>query len=114
MEVTESKGELVVEQVFDGTPKAELQVDGNTVTRSDIVHDWGSRLQWKVMRDGKVTATATALRTERTLELADKTPGKYQVLLQMFKYVNYKKTGAGGEYVDSKYVDISNTVSFTI
>ena len=103
-----------MEQVFDGIPKAVLQVEGTTVTRGEVTEDWGSRLQWKVMRDGKVAATVIARRTEHTYEHTDKTPGTYQVILQMFKYVNYKKTGAGGEFVDSKYVDISNAVTFTI
>ena len=103
-----------MEQTFEGTPKAELQVDGHTVTRTEITEDWGSRMQWKVTRDGKPLANIVARRTETTYEPADKAPGKYQVVLQMFKYVNYKKTGAGGEYVDSKYIDISNVVNFTI
>jgi hypothetical protein len=108
------KGDPTVEPVYDVLPVAVLEVDGKTVKRGDVSLDWGSRMQWKVMRDGKPVATVTALRTEATYDHKDETPGKYQVVLQMFKYVNYKKTGPGGEYVDSKYVDISNTVTFTI
>lgn len=103
-----------MEQVFEGTPKAVLEIDGHIVTHGSITEDWGSRMQWKVMRDGKQVATVIARRTEKTYELTEKTPGKYDVILQMFKYVNYKKTGAGGEYVDSKYVDISNAVTVTV
>ena len=103
-----------MEQVFEGIPKAVLRVDGTTISRGEIADDWGSRMQWKVMRDGKQVASVIARRTETTFEHAEKTPGKYQVVLQMFKYVNYKKTGAGGEYVDSKYVDISNAVNLTV
>src|SRR5258708_7889714 len=91
------KGDPTVGQVFEGTPKAVLQVNGKIVTRGDITEDWGSRLQWKVIRDGKPLATMTALRLDHTYEHADQTPGKYQVVLQMFKYVDYKKDKAGGE-----------------
>ena len=103
-----------MEQVFEGTPKAQIKLDGKTVTRGDVAGDWGSRMQWRIMRDGKDIATAVALRTESRYEHPDKTPGKYDVVLQMFKYVNYKKDKAGGEFVDSKYVDVSNVVSYMI
>jgi hypothetical protein len=103
-----------MEQVFDLLPVAVLELDGKTVKRGDVSLDWGSRMQWKVTSNGKVAATVTALRTETSFELTGPTPGKYEIVLQMFKYVNFKKTGPGGEYVDSKYVDISNTVSVTI
>jgi hypothetical protein len=108
------KGDPTVEPVYDVLPVAVLELDGKTVKRGDVTLDWGSRMQWKVMRDGKVAETVVARRTEKIYELTDAKPGKYEVVLQMFKYVNYKKTGAGGEFVDSKYVDISNIVTFTI
>ncbi|HWE01013.1 MAG TPA: hypothetical protein VG326_01295 [Tepidisphaeraceae bacterium] len=103
-----------MEQVFEGTPKTTLTVDGTIVTRQDVTDDWGSRLQWKVTVNGNAVTTATALRTERSYTHPATTPGKYEIVLQMFKYVNYKKTGAGGEYTDSKYVDISNVVTYTL
>ena len=105
-----------MEQVSEGSPKAVLELNGTTVTRSEIADDWGSRMQWKVMRDGKQAANVTSPGEplEKTYEHPDKTPGKYEVVLQMFKYVNYKKDKAGGEYVDSKYVDISNVVAYTV
>jgi hypothetical protein len=103
-----------VEQVFEGIPKTTLTVDGTTVLREDVTDDWGSRLQWKVTFNGKTVTTATALRTEHAYKLPATAPGKYEVVLQMFKYLNFKKTGPGGEYVDSKYVDISNSVTFTL
>jgi hypothetical protein len=101
-----------MEQKFDTPPKAELKLEGRRVTRSDVVNDWGLRLQYSVRRDGKVVATALA-RAELSYEHPDTTPGKYEIVLQMWKYVNYKKTPAG-EFVDSKFVDISNTVSYMI
>lgn len=101
-----------MDQVFEGTPKAEIKLDGRRVTRGDVSHDWGSRLRWRVSRDGKEIATPPALRSEKSYEHPEKTPGKYEVVLQLFKYVNYKKDKAGGEYTESKYIDISNVVSW--
>ena len=103
-----------MEQVFEGTPKATVALSGRTVTRGDVTHDWGSRLRWRVLRDGQEVATAAALRTETTYEHPDQTPGKYEIVLQMFKYVNYNKDKAGGEYTQSPYVDISDPVTYTI
>ena len=101
-----------MDQVFEGTPKAEIRLEQRKVTRSDVSNDWGSKLQWLVRRDGKVIATVPA-RMETSYEHADGTPGKYEIVLQMFKYINYKKN-AKGEYTESKFIDVSNTVSYTI
>jgi len=101
-----------MDQVFEGTPKAEIKLDGRKVTRGEVSNDWGSKLQWVVSRDGKVVETVAA-RMATTYEHADKTPGKYEVVLQMFKYINYKKN-AKREYIDSKFIDISNKVGFTV
>lgn len=99
-----------MDQKFEGTPQAELRVEGRKVIRTDVVNDWGLRLQWKITRDGKVVETPSA----RASEIYEPTePGKYEVVLQMWKYVSYKKN-AQREFVDSKYVDVSNVVSFTI
>ncbi len=104
-----------MEQVSEGTPKATLELKGRAVTRSLVTYDWGSRMRWKVSRDGKVIATPAAPRTEVvTYEHPEQTPGKYEIVLQMFKYVNFKKDKAGGDYTESPYVDISNVVSYTI
>lgn len=101
-----------MDQKFEGTPKAEIKLDGHKLTRSDVTHDWGLRLQWQVKRDGKVIATPPA-RAELTYEHPDKEPGKYEVVLQMWKYINYKKDKKG-EFTESKFIDISNVVSYTI
>jgi len=101
-----------MEQKFDATPKAELRLRGRTVTRSDVANDWGLQLRWVVKRDGKVIATAPA-RADAAYEHSDTTPGKYEIELEMFKYVNYAKDPAG-EYTQSKFVVISNTVTYTI
>lgn len=100
-----------MDQKFEGTPKAEIKLDGRKLTRSDVSNDWGLRLQWQIKRDGKVVATPPA-RADMSFEFDDKTPGKYEVVLQMWKYVNYRKKN--GEFIDSKFIDISNAVSYTI
>jgi hypothetical protein len=76
-----------------------------------VTNDWGLRVQWLIKRDGQVVGNANA-RADLTYEHPDQTPGTYEVILQMWKYVNYRKKD--GEFVDSKYVDISNSVSYTI
>lgn len=101
-----------MDQKFEGTPQAELRLDGRKVIRTDVVNDWGLRLQWKVMRDGKVVATPPA-RGGYEFEPDPAEPGKYEVVLEMWKYVSYRKD-AKREFVDSKYVEVSNKVSFTI
>ena len=103
-----------MEQKFDGTPQAELRVDGNKVVRSDVAGDWGLRLQWKVTRDGKpVEVPNSNARANDVFEPAGLAPGKYDVVLEMWKYVSYKKN-AQREFVDSKYVEVSNKVSITV
>ena len=37
----------------------------------------------------------------------------YSAVLQMWKYVNYKKD-KDGEFTDSKYVDVSNSLTFEV
>ena len=100
-----------MDQKFDGTPRAEVRLDGHKVVRGEVTHDWGLRLQWQVKRNGKVVATSPA-RADAVYEHPDRTPGKYEIVLQMWKYVNYKKKD--GEFIESKFIDISNTVSYTI
>lgn len=101
-----------MEQKFEGSPRAEIRLEGRRVIRGEVVNDWGSRLQWEVRRNGQVVATAAA-RAEPHYEHPDTTPGKYEIVLQMWKYVNYAKD-AKGEFTQSKFVEISNKVSYTI
>ena len=102
-----------MEQKFDGPPpRAEVRLDGRKVTRSEVTNDWGLQLLWVVRRDGKQVATAPA-RADLTYEHPDATPGKYEIVLRMWKYVDYKKTPAG-EFVNSRYIDVSNKVNYTI
>ena len=101
-----------MEQKFDGTPKAELRLRGRTVTRTDVANDWGLQLRWVVKRDGKVVATPPA-RADHAYEHPDATPGTYEIVLESFKYVNYAKDPKG-EYTVSRFVVISNSVTYTI
>jgi hypothetical protein len=101
-----------MEQKYEGTPKAELRLDGRKVTRTEVTNDWGLFLQWVVKKDGKVVATVPA-RTATTYEHPDVTPGKYEIVLQMWKYVSYAK-GADGEFTASKFIDVSNKVEYKV
>ncbi len=101
-----------MDQVFEGTPNAEIRLEGRKVIRGDVSNDWGSKLQWQISRDGKVVSTVAA-RVDAEYEHPEKTPGKYEIVLQLFKYVNYKKD-AKGEFTESKFIDISDKVSYTV
>ena len=101
-----------MEQKFDVTPKAEIRLEGRKVIRGDVAHDWGLRLQFEVRHNGKVVATPAA-RAVTSYEHPDKTPGKYEIVLQIWKYVDYAKNPAG-EFTNSKFIDISNKVSYTV
>jgi hypothetical protein len=102
-----------MEQKFDGVvPKAELTLAGRKVTRTVVTNDWGLQLRWVVSRDGKVVATVPA-RAEASYEHPETTPGTYEIVLQTWKYVDYKK-GTDGEFINSKFIEISNKVTYTI
>ena len=96
-----------MDQVFEGTPKAELRLDGRKVIRSEVSNDWASRLQWKVSRDGKVIATPPA-RADAVYEHPDQTPGGYEIVLEMWKYETFKVKDHG------KFIEISNKVTYTV
>jgi hypothetical protein len=101
-----------MEQKYDGSPHAEIRLVGRRVLRSDVANDWGLQLRWTILRDGKVIAAVPA-RAENSYEHPDTTPGKYEIVLQMWKYVDYKK-GADGEFANSRFVDVSDKVTYTI
>ena len=96
-----------MDQVFEGTPKAEIRLEGRRVIRGDVVNDWGSRLQWVVFRDGKEVATAPA-RAAHSYEHPDTTPGAYEVVLEMWKYEGFKAKEHG------QFVEVSNKVRYII
>jgi hypothetical protein len=101
-----------MDQKFEGTPRAEIRLEGRRVIRSEVTNDWGSQLQWQVLRDGKVVAVVAA-RASDSYEHPDKTPGKYEIVLQMWKYVDYRKD-KDRKFITSKFVEVSNKVSYTI
>ena len=101
-----------MEQRFEGTPRAEIRLEGRRVTRGDVTNDWGLRLQWQIRRNGQVIATPGA-RADATYEHADTAPGTYEIVLQMWKYQDYRKR-PDGEFINSRFVDISNKVTYTI
>jgi hypothetical protein len=105
-------GDTPMDQKYEGNPRAEIRLVGRRVIRTEVVNDWGLRLQWEIRRDGKVIATPLA-RLDLSYEHPDKTPGTYEIVLQMWKYVDYRK-GANGEFTNSKFVTISNKVTFKI
>jgi hypothetical protein len=96
-----------MDQVFEGTPKAEIRLTGRKVTRTAVTNDWGSRLQWKVTHDGKVIATPPA-RADVSYEHAEPTPGNYEIVLEMWKYEGYRVKEHG------KFVEISNKVTYSV
>jgi len=59
-----------------------------------------------------VIATPPA-RALASYEHADTRAGTYEIVLQMWKYVDYRKN-ASGEFINSRFVDISNKVRYTI
>ncbi len=101
-----------MDQKFEGVPHADIRLEGRRVVRTEVTNDWGLRLQWEVRRDGQIIATQAA-RLDSSYEHSDATPGTYEIVLQMWKYVDYLKK-PDGEFVNSKFVDISNKVSYTI
>lgn len=101
-----------MEQRFDGDPRASIHLEGRRVVRSKVTHDWGLRLQWQIKRNGQVIATPNA-RADLTYEHTDTTPGAYEIVLQMWKYVNYAKNPQG-EFINSRYIEISNKVTYTV
>ncbi|HKI30831.1 MAG TPA: hypothetical protein VKA46_02985 [Gemmataceae bacterium] len=101
-----------MEQKFEGSPRADVRLEGRRVVRGEVVNDWGSLLQWVVRKNGQVVATVPA-RAEASYQHADATPGTYEVVLQMWKYVNYAKDPKG-EFTVSKFIDVSDKVTYKI
>ena len=101
-----------MEQRFEGTPQATISQEGRRLTRSEVTNDWGLRLQWEIKRNGQVVATVNA-RPEMDYEHPDTAPGTYEVVLQMWRYVNYTKNPQG-EFTASRFIEVSNRVTYTI
>ena len=101
-----------MEQRFEGTPQAAIRLEGRRLIRGEVSNDWGLRLQWEIRRNGQVVATVNA-RPELAYEHPDTAPGNYEVILQMWRYVNYTKNPAG-EFTASQFITVSNRVTYTI
>lgn len=101
-----------MEQRFEGTPQATVRLEGRRLVRSEVTNDWGLRLQWEIRRGGQVVATVNA-RPDLAYEHPDAAPGEYSVVLQMWQYVNYAKN-AQGEFTQSRFINISNVVTYRI
>ena len=93
-------------------PRAQLTIQAHSITRTDVTNDWGLRLEWCIFKDGKIVAAIPA-RTALSYEHPDKSPGLYEIVLRMWKYVDYRKK-PDGEYVNSKFIEISNKISYRI
>jgi hypothetical protein len=101
-----------VEQRFEGAPQAVISQNGRRIMRSDVTNDWGLRLQWEIRRNGQVIATPNA-RPETSYEMNDAQPGSYEIVLQMWQYVNYAKNSTG-EFTASRFINISNRLTLTV
>jgi hypothetical protein len=92
----------------DLKPEAKLHLDGPRLVRSDVKDDPGFRLQYDFKKDGKTVATAEA-RAAATLDIPQKEPGTYTVVLELF-YPAYK----GGTQQKGEFRPISNVLTFRI
>lgn len=101
-----------MDQKFEGLPQATIQLDGRQLVRGHVSNDWGLRLQWNISRGDETIETPLARIDERHT-LGELEAGTYSAVLQMWKYVNYKKD-KDGEFTDSKYVDVSNSLTFEV
>lgn len=101
-----------MEQRFEGEPRAEIRLEGRRVVRGPVTHDWGLLLRWEIKRNGTVIATPPA-RAETSYEHPGTEPGTYEIVLQMWKYVDYRKR-PDGEFINSRFVEVSNKVRYTI
>ena len=101
-----------MEQRYDGTPFASVHLEGRRLVRSEVTNDWGLKLNWVIRRNGQVVATVNA-RADLAYEHPDTAPGTYEVVLQMWRYVNYAKNPQG-EFTQSRFVNVSNRVTYSI
>jgi hypothetical protein len=101
-----------MEQRYEGTPQAVIHREGQRVIRNAVTNDWGLRLQWQIKRGGQVIGTPNA-RPDTDYDLTSHGPGSFEIVLQMWKYVNYNKNAAG-EFTASQFINVSNVLTFTI
>src|SRR5688572_433420 len=64
-------------------PLTIIKFEGAKLSRTPVKDDPGFRLQWHFKKDGK-TLQVTEARSQPELEIPDKTPGVYSVVVEMF------------------------------
>jgi hypothetical protein len=96
-----------MDQVFEGTPRVQVRLEGRKASYGEIENDWGSRMQWRVTRNGVVIATPSA-RAAESYEHPTEEPGRYVLSLEMWKYEGFRNGTLG------QYVSVSNEVGYTI
>ena len=103
-----------MEQKFEGPPPvAEIRLEGQQAVRSDVKGDWGLQLLWKITKVGQPPITRPA-RAETHCDLASLESGKDEIVLQMWHYKDYRKDKTTREFLNSKYIDISNKLTHTV
>lgn len=88
-------------------PTAEIRLEGRTLVRSHVQNDWGSRLHWKILRNGAEVATPEA-RTSSSYTFQETIPGSYEVVLETWQHEGYQSKALG------QYIEISNRVAVTV
>jgi hypothetical protein len=89
-------------------PLAKLTLKDGKLSRSGVKDDPGFRLQYHFKKEGK-TLTVFEARSSSTLAIAQKQPGTYTVVLELF-YPAYK----GGTAQKGEFQPISNVVTFRV
>ena len=103
-----------MEQKFEGPPpQAEIHMNGEKVIRTDVKGDWGMQLLWKFSREGQEPITRPA-RADYACDLTELAPGKYEIVLQTWHYKDYRKNRETREFLNSKFIDISNKLTHTV
>jgi hypothetical protein len=92
----------------DLKPQATLRLDGSRIRRSAVTDDPGFRLQYHFKKDGKPLDTAEA-RSAPELDVPQKEPGTYTVVLELF-YPAYK----GGTAQKGEFRAVSNVLTYRV
>ncbi|HMC65781.1 MAG TPA: hypothetical protein VKI65_12655 [Gemmataceae bacterium] len=89
-------------------PLAKLELKGTRIVRTAVKDDPGFRLQYHFKKNGKTLKTVEA-RANPSLEVPEKTPGRYTVVLELF-YPSYK----GGDKQKGEFKSISNELTYRV
>jgi hypothetical protein len=71
-----------MDQKLEGTPSVEIKLEGRTVVRSEVQNNWGTRLQWRLLKEGKEIATGS-LGPDPAFDLPELQQGSYQVAVSL-------------------------------